>query len=154
MIIFENGTEIENHGNIIGMSRDIRGKVRDSLEIIFRDADYETLESLFIDGARFSVKIPQIPDIPGEPGEPNESDSPDDSNTPNDPGVPAPADDQGSTDKPSEPNYHVYDKFEYSVAGDIIDKRDGTFVVYMGVKTETESLEESFAETLLEMAGE
>ena len=42
---------------------------------------------------------------------------------------------------------------DFVVAGDIIDKRDGSFVVYMGVKTETEILEEQNAELMLTLVG-
>ena len=43
----------------------------------------------------------------------------------------------------------VYEKYEYEIAGDIVDKRDGTFVVYMGAKTDMEAMEEELAETML-----
>lgn len=47
-----------------------------------------------------------------------------------------------------------YPLTDFVVAGDIIDKRDGTFVVYMGKKTESEILEEQNAELLLTLGGE
>ena len=47
-----------------------------------------------------------------------------------------------------------YPLTDFVVAGDIIDKRDGTFVVYMGVKTKSEILEEQNAELLLTLGGE
>ena len=46
-----------------------------------------------------------------------------------------------------------YPLTDFVVAGDIIDKRDGSFVVYMGVKTETEILEEQNAELILTLVG-
>ena len=46
-----------------------------------------------------------------------------------------------------------YPLTDFVVAGDIIDKRDGTFVVYMEVKTETEILEEQNAELMLTLVG-
>ena len=46
-----------------------------------------------------------------------------------------------------------YDLSPYKVAGDIIDKRDGSFVVLMGVETETEILEEQNAELMLTLVG-
>ena len=46
-----------------------------------------------------------------------------------------------------------YSLTNFVVAGDIIDKRDGSFVVYMGVKTETEILEEQNAELMLTLVG-
>ena len=46
-----------------------------------------------------------------------------------------------------------YPLTDFVVAGDIIDKRDGTFVVYMGMKTETEILEEENAELMLTLVG-
>lgn len=47
-----------------------------------------------------------------------------------------------------------YPLTDFVVAGDIIDKRDGTFVVYMGKKNESEILEEQNAELLLTLGGE
>jgi hypothetical protein len=52
-----------------------------------------------------------------------------------------------------DPNGNEFSKFEYDVAGDIVDRRDGTFVVYVGVRTDTEMLEESLAGLLLRVAG-
>ena len=46
-----------------------------------------------------------------------------------------------------------YSLTNFVVAGDIIDQRDGSFVVYMGVKTETEILEEQNAELMLTLVG-
>ena len=46
-----------------------------------------------------------------------------------------------------------YPLTDFVVAGDIIDKRDDSFVVYMGVKTETEILEEQNAELMLTLVG-
>ena len=46
-----------------------------------------------------------------------------------------------------------YPLTDFVVAGDIIDKRDGSFVVYMGMKTETEILEEQNAELMLTLVG-
>ena len=47
-----------------------------------------------------------------------------------------------------------YPLSDFVVAGDIIDKRDGTFTVYMGKKTSSEILEEENAELLLTLGGE
>lgn len=46
-----------------------------------------------------------------------------------------------------------YPLSDFVVAGDIIDKRDGTFVVYMGKKNESEILEEQNAELMLTLVG-
>lgn len=46
-----------------------------------------------------------------------------------------------------------YPLTDFVVAGDIIDKRDGSFVVLMGVETETEILEEQNAELMLTLVG-
>ena len=53
----------------------------------------------------------------------------------------------------SEPREVTHDQFDYVVAGDIIDKRDGTFVVYMGRKTSEEIMSEEFAAFILEQVG-
>ena len=114
MIQFENGTSIENYGGIIAGKRNIRGAARESLEIIIRDTDYETVSSLFVDGAKLSIVEP----APQEGYDPA-----------------------------------VYDKSEYDIAGDIIDKRDGSFHVFMCMKTENEIMEETLAETILMIGG-
>lgn len=46
-----------------------------------------------------------------------------------------------------------YPLSDFVVAGDIIDKRDGAFVVYMGKKNESEILEEQNAELMLTLVG-
>ena len=46
-----------------------------------------------------------------------------------------------------------YPLTNFVVAGDIIDKRDVSFVVYLGVITETEILEEQNAELMLTLVG-
>lgn len=46
-----------------------------------------------------------------------------------------------------------YPLTDFVVAGDIIDKRDGTFTVYIGKKTESEILEEQNAELMLTLVG-
>lgn len=50
---------------------------------------------------------------------------------------------------------NVYPQDEFTVACDIVDKRDGTFVVYMGMKTDNERLEEENAVLFFQlMTGE
>ena len=51
------------------------------------------------------------------------------------------------------PKVQTYDLTQYNVAGDIIDKRDGSFEVYMGEKTELEILNEDMASVILELGG-
>lgn len=51
------------------------------------------------------------------------------------------------------PETTTYDLTNYVVAGDIVDKRDGTFTVFMCEKTEAEILDESMAEMLLIAGG-
>lgn len=46
---------------------------------------------------------------------------------------------------------NIYPQNEFPVACDIVDKRDGTFVVYMGMKTDNELLEEENAELLFQL---
>ena len=48
---------------------------------------------------------------------------------------------------------HEYDLTNYEVAGDIIDKRNGIFEVYMCEKTEAEQLNEELANLILNMGG-
>lgn len=42
------------------------------------------------------------------------------------------------------------DLSEYCIAGDIVDLRDGTFLVYMGKKTETELMQEALDAVILD----
>lgn len=42
------------------------------------------------------------------------------------------------------------DLSEYCVAGDIVDLRDGTFLVYMGKKTDTELMQEALDAVILD----
>ena len=46
--------------------------------------------------------------------------------------------------------FEDYDKSDYCVAGDIVDHRDGRVTVYMGQKTEGETLAEEYAQLLFE----
>lgn len=46
-----------------------------------------------------------------------------------------------------------YDLTAFCVAGDIVDKRDGSFIAYMGQKTEAEIKDEEMAELILAMGG-
>ena len=58
MILFENGTSIANKGSVIASIRPMRGSMRDTLEIVVENTDYETVASLFTDGAKFSIVLP------------------------------------------------------------------------------------------------
>lgn len=48
-------------------------------------------------------------------------------------------------------DYVKYDKFDYVVAGEIVDNRDGVFTIFMGKKTEIELIEEENAALLFEV---
>lgn len=101
-------------------------------------ADYEGIKESFVDGAQFSILALENPQI-----------QEDEVLTPVS-GV--------SIEKESLNNgegYVGYEYFEYSVAGDITDNRDGTFTVIMSKKTEVELLEEENAALLFEkLTGE
>ena len=47
----------------------------------------------------------------------------------------------------------VEDLSDYSIAGEIVDHRDGTITVYMGKPTEKELLEQAFDALMLEVLG-
>lgn len=116
MIVFKDGTRVENTGNVIGKKRILRGVERESIEIHIPNTSYATVARLFTDGAQFSIStMKHVSD--------------------------------------TELEEVIFNKFEYDVAGDIIDKRDGTFIVYMGVKTSEEKLSEEFAAFVLETVG-
>lgn len=128
MIKFTDGTTVRTT-TILGGQRHTRGAMRESLEIHIPEGyTFEQIKALFADGVSFSVAedAPQY----------NEDGSP----------------------KLNENGEQIFaeqefDKSDYSIGGDITDKRDGTFVVLMAQKTEVEKVAEENAELLLAMIG-
>lgn len=133
MLIINNNTQIQEQGNIFERSYDIRGQKRKSIEIRIppqEGVDYNTLLQIFSDGAQI-VKREIIRHV-----------------------------EQKLIKEATETEDAEYEEIEvedtldkpltdYIVAGDIVDKRDGSFVVYMGEKTEAEQLNEELAMVLL-----
>lgn len=115
---------------IIGSTKLIRGVQRDSLEITVLNKTYEEIKALFVDGVHMILR---------------------ESQTQYDPQTGAPL-----LDDAGQPVTKLvdYDKAEYCVAGDIIDKRDGTLVVYMGTKTEAEKEREQKEQVMIELLAE
>lgn len=115
---------------IVASTRHIRGAQRESLEITVLNSTYEEIKALFVDGVHIFIREPQAQ---------------------YDPQTGAPLLDDAGQPVTKLVNY---DKAEYCVAGDIIDKRDGTFVVYMGAKTEAEKEREQKEQVMIELLAE
>lgn len=128
-MLIVNGQNV-NTTQIIGSTRLIHSEQRDSLEITVLNKTYEKIKVLFVDGVHMILREPQAQYDP-QTGEPLFDDA----------GQPV-------------TKLIDYDKAEYCVAGDIIDKRDGTFVVYMGTKTEAEKEREQKEQVMLELLAE
>lgn len=128
MLIINN--QIFETGEIRGGVRNIRGAQRESLEITVLGKTHEDINTSFIDGAHIVIRQPEIQ---------------------YDPETGAPILD--GTGQPVTVSVD-YDKVQYCVAGDIIDKRDGTFVVYMGTKTDAEKEREQKEQVMIELLVE
>ena len=137
MLIINNTIQIQEYGNIFERTYDIRGEKRKAIEIRISKqggVNYNTLVQTFSDGAQI-IKRENV--IHTE---------------------------QRLIKEATEAEEAIYEDIEveetvdyplidYVVAGDIVDKRDGTFVVYMGQKTESEIKDEEMAELLLMVGG-
>lgn len=137
MLIINGNIQIQESGGIFERSYNIRGAIRRCIEIHIDNQEnitYEFLNQLFSDGTQIikrEIKTYIESVLVKEATETEE----------------AVYEDEEKTETKD------YPLTDYVVAGDIIDKRDGTFIVYMGQKTEAEILNEEMAELLLEMAG-
>lgn len=146
MLIINGETQVQERKDIFERSYSIQNAHRKCIEIHFDPQEgltYEFLAKTFVDGISI---MRQETKIHIEQKIVNEEEI-------------AKAEEEGL--EPVEPEYEEvevpevleYDLSEFCVAGDIIDKRDGSFVVYMGVKTEVEQLNEEMATILLDMGG-
>lgn len=132
-----NDTQIQEEGEIYERPYITRGIKRNCIEITIGKQDnvtYDTLVNAFSDGASIVRRLTETRIVPHLVSEATETE------------------DAVYEDIAEEYNKD-YSLTNFVVAGDIIDKRDGTFVVYMGVKTETEILEEQNAELMLTLVG-
>lgn len=132
-----NDTQIQEEGEIYERPYITRGIKRNCIEITIGKQDnvtYDTLVNAFSDGASIVRRLTETRIVPHLVSEATETE------------------DAVYEDIAEEYNKD-YPLTDFVVAGDIIDKRDGTFVVYMGMKTETEILEEQNAELMLTLVG-
>lgn len=132
-----NDTQIQEEGEIYERPYITRGIKRNCIEITIGKQDnvtYDTLVNTFSDGASIVRRLTETRIVPHLVSEATETE------------------DAVYEDIAEEYNKD-YSLTNFVVAGDIIDKRDGSFVVYMGVKTETEILEEQNAELMLTLVG-
>lgn len=132
-----NDTQIQEEGEIYERSYMTRGAKRNCIEITIGKQDnvtYDTLVNTFSDGASIIRRLKKKRIEKQLVSEATETEE--------------------AVYQEVEVEYDQdYPLTDFVVAGDIIDKRDGTFVVYMGMKTETEILEEENAELMLTLVG-
>lgn len=135
IITCTNGTtyNIQEATNIFGRTYNMRGYNREAIQITIPQQEgvtYETLVEAFSDGASIMREETTYKTEHRLVSEGTETEPP-------------------VYETVQVPEVNTYDLTKYMVAGDIIDKRDGTFEVYMGVKTEAEQLNEELAMALL-----
>lgn len=132
-----NDTQIQEEGEIYERPYITRGAKRNCIEISIGKQDnvtYDTLVNTFSDGASIIRRLKEKRIEKQLVSEATETEE--------------------AVYQEVEVEYDQdYPLTNFVVAGDIIDKRDGSFVVYMGVKTETEILEEQNAELMLTLVG-
>ena len=136
MLIINDEKTIQEVGEIFQRSEVIRGERRMCIQITIPEQDgvtYDTLNELFVDGISIKRRITTTKVVSVDV-------------TPE--GAEEPVYEDGEVTENND-----YDLSPYKVAGDIIDKRDGSFVVLMGVETEKEILEEQNAELMLTLVG-
>ncbi len=136
MLMINDEKTIQEVGEIFQRFEIIRGERRMCIQITIPEQDgvtYDTLNELFVDGISIKRRITTTKVVSVDV-------------------TPEGAEEPVYEDREVTEN-NDYDLSPYKVAGDIIDKRDGSFVVLMGVETETEILEEQNAELMLTLVG-
>lgn len=132
-----NDTQIQEEGEIYERPYITRGAKRNCIEITIGKQDnvtYDTLVNTFSDGASIIRRLKEKRIEKQLVSEATETEE--------------------AVYQEVEVEYDQdYPLTDFVVAGDIIDKRDGTFVVYMGKKNEAEILEEQNAELMLTLVG-
>lgn len=137
MLIINNEIQIQEGNEIYEREYLTRGARRTCIQIEIPKQDnvtYETLADIFVDGVSIVRRLTETRIEPTLVTEATETE------------------DAVYEDKEVEYTKD-YPLTDFVVAGDIIDKRDGTFVVYMGKKNESEILEEQNAELMLTLVG-
>lgn len=136
MLIINDEKTIQEVGEIFQRSELIRGERRMCIQITIPEQEgvtYDTLNKLFVDGISIKRRITTTKVVSVDV-------------------TPEGAEEPVYEDREVTEN-NDYDLSPYKVAGDIIDKRDGSFVVLMGVETEKEELTRINAELLLQTIG-
>ena len=132
-----NDTQIQEEGEIYERPYITRGAKRNCIEITIGKQDnvtYDTLVNTFSDGASIIRRLKEKRIEKQLVSEATETEE--------------------AVYQEVEVEYDQdYPLTDFVVAGDIIEKRDGTFVVYMGKKNEAEILEEQNAELMLTLVG-
>lgn len=137
MLIINDKIQIQEGEEIYERDFFTRGAKRKCIQIEIPKQDgvtYETLVSAFTDGISIVRRLTETRIVPHLVSEATETEE--------------------AVYQEVEVEYDQdYPLTDFVVAGDIIDKRDGSFVVLMGVETETEILEEQNAELMLTLVG-
>lgn len=137
MLIINDKIQIQEGEEIYERDFFTRGAKRKCIQIEIPKQDgvtYETLVSAFTDGISIVRRLTETRIVPHLVSEATET--------------------EDAVYEDVEVEYTKdYPLTDFVVAGDIIDKRDGTFVVYMGKKNESEILEEQNAELMLTLVG-
>ena len=132
-----NDTQIQEEGEIYERPYITRGIKRNCIEITIGKQDnvtYDTLVNTFSDGASIIRRLKEKRIEKQLVSEATETE-------------------EAVYQEVEVEDYQDYPITDFVVAGEIIDKRDGTNVVYIVVKTETEILEEQNAELMLTLVG-
>lgn len=137
MLIINDKIQIKEGNEIYERDYFTRGCKRVCIQIEIPKQDgvtYDTLVNAFSDGASIIRRLTETRTVPHLVSEATETED-------------------AVYEDIAEEYSKDYSLTNFVVAGDIIDKRDGSFVVYMGVKTEAEILEEQNAELMLTLVG-
>lgn len=138
MLIINDKIQIKEGNEIYERDYFTRGCKRVCIQIEIPKKDgvtYDTLVNAFSDGASIIRRLTETRTVPHLVSEATETED-------------------AVYEDIAEEYSKDYSLTNFVVAGDIIDKRDGTFTVYMGKKTSSEILEEENAELLLTLGGE
>lgn len=137
MLIINDKIQIKEGNEIYERDYFTRGCKRVCIQIEIPKQDgvtYDTLVNAFSDGASIIRRLTETRTVPHLVSEATETED-------------------AVYEDIAEEYSKDYSLTNFVVAGDIIDKRDGTFVVYMGKKNEAEILEEQNAELMLTLVG-
>lgn len=165
MLIINNNIQVEESGEIYERDNLIRDKIRRSIQITIKESDtvnYNFLCNTFKDGisivrqiksTRIESKLVKVYDDENKTETSSENTSKSNETNSELENVEDNRPFHYKTVEETIEDVKEYDLSKFNVAGDIVDKRNGMFTIYMGIKTEEETLEEENAELLLSMIG-